>query len=204
MAKRKADTLKILIIIGSIRENRVTPTVARWVENTAKQRESQVEYDLVDLKDFNLPLFDEPLSPQSNKERVVSGGVKAWLDALASADGYVFVTPEYNHSVPSALKNAIDFVDYQLTKKPAAIVSHGGMGGARANEHLRLILNSTLGVVPIPQSVTISGPVGKGEVITAKGELLPTYEMLQTKLDNLLGGIEWYAAALKAAREASS
>jgi NAD(P)H-dependent FMN reductase len=177
--------------------------VARWVENTARQRDSQAEYAVVDLKDFNLPLFDEPMSPQDNKHRVVSGGVKAWLDALTAADGYVFVTPEYNHGVPSGLKNAIDFVDYQFTKKPAAIVSHGGVGGARANEQLRLILNSSLGATPIPQSVTLSGPVGKGEVITAEGELRENYTYLQPKLDGLLSGIEWYTDALKVAREKS-
>jgi NAD(P)H-dependent FMN reductase len=196
--------LKITIIIGSIRENRVTPTVASWVEKTAKLRDGQVEYSLVDLKDFNLPLFDESMPPQDNKERIVSGGLKEWLDTLAAADGYIFVTPEYNHSVPSGLKNAIDFVDYQLSKKPAAIVSHGVMGGARSNEHLRLILNSTLGVVPIPQSITLSGPVGKGEVITPEGDLQESYKFLQPKLDSLLAGIEWYTGALKVAREASA
>jgi NAD(P)H-dependent FMN reductase len=194
--------LKIAIIVGSIRENRVTPTVARWVEKTAMSRNEGAEYSVVDLKDFKLPLFDEPLPPQDVKQRVVSGDIKAWLDTLAAADGYVFVTPEYNHSVPSALKNALDFVDYQLSKKPAAIASHGVIGGARSNEHLRLILNSTLGVTPIPQSITLSGPVGKGEVITPEGELLENYKYLQPKLDSLLSGIEWYTKALKVAREA--
>lgn len=194
--------MKIHIIVGSIRENRVTPTVARWVEKTARARDGQAEYSVIDLKDFNLPLFDEPIPPQDNKDRVVGEGVRAWLDALETADGYIFVTPEYNHSVPSGLKNAIDFVDNQFIKKPAAIVSHGVMGGARSNEHLRLILNSSLGAVPISQSVTLTGPVGKGDVITPEGELQESYAYLQPKLDNLLNGIEWYTSALKTAREA--
>lgn len=193
--------MKIAIIIGSIREGRVTPTVAKWVEKTAMAREGGAAYSVVDLKSYDLPLFAESMPPQDNKERVVTDGTRAWLDALAEADGYVFVTPEYNHSVPSGLKNALDLVDYQLVKKPAAIVSHGVMGGARSNEHLRLILNSTLGVVPIPQSVTLTG-IGKGDVLSPEGELQESYAFLQPKLDNLLSGIEWYTSALKVAREA--
>src|SRR5213595_3737611 len=129
--------LRIAIIIGSTRPGRNGEAVAKWVHEIAQER-TDAEFELVDLKDFNLPLLDEPMPPimgQYNKPHT-----KAWAAKISSFDGFVFVTPEYNHGVPGALKNAIDFLFHEWNDKVAGFVSYGGAGGARAVEHLRLVL----------------------------------------------------------------
>src|SRR6266566_5981371 len=129
--------LKIAIIIGSTRPNRNGEAVAKWVYDVAKKR-SDAEFDLVDIKDFNLPLLDEPMPPimgQYSKTHT-----KTWAAKIGSFDAYVFVTPEYNHGTSGALKNAIDFLFAEWTNKAAGFVSYGGGGGARAVEQLRLVL----------------------------------------------------------------
>ena len=101
---------RIAIIIGSTRPGRNGESVAKWVYEIAQKR-TDAEFELVDIKDFNLPLLDEPVPPimgQYSKPHT-----KAWAAKVGSFDGYVFVTPEYNHGVPGALKNAIDFLPLQ-------------------------------------------------------------------------------------------
>jgi NAD(P)H-dependent FMN reductase len=129
--------LKIAIIIGTTRPGRNGETVAQWVHEIAQKR-SDAEFELVDIKDFNLPLLDEPVPPilgQYSKPHT-----KAWAARIGSFDGYVFVTPEYNHGISGALKNAIDFLYREWTNKAAGFVSYGGAGGVRAVEQLRLVL----------------------------------------------------------------
>ena len=129
--------LKIAIIIGTTRPGRNGEAVAKWVYEIAQKR-SDAEFELVDIKDFNLPLLDEPAPPimgQYSKSHT-----KAWAAKIGSFDGYVFVTPEYNHGISGALKNAIDFLYREWTNKSAGFVSYGGAGGARAVEQLRLVL----------------------------------------------------------------
>src|SRR5882724_8013508 len=128
---------RIAIIIGSTRPGRKGEAVAEWVYEIAQKR-SDAEFELVDIKDFNLPLLDEPLSPaigQYSKPHT-----KVWARKIGSFDGYVFVTPEYNHGISGALKNAIDFLFAEWNNKAARFVSYGGVSGARAVEHLRLVL----------------------------------------------------------------
>ncbi len=115
----------IAIIIGSTRPGRNGEAVAKWVCEIA-QRRTDAEFELVDIKDFNLPLLDEPVPPimgQYSKPHT-----KAWAARIGSFDGYVFVTPEYNHGVPGALKNAIDFLFREWNDKAAGFVSYGGAG----------------------------------------------------------------------------
>ena len=129
--------LRIAIIIGSTRPGRKAEAVAKWVYEIAQTR-SDAEFELVDIKDFNLPLLDEPVSPimgQYNKPHT-----KVWAAKIGSFDGYIFVTPEYNHGTSGALKNAIDFLFREWNDKAAGFVSYGGAGGARAVEQLRLVL----------------------------------------------------------------
>jgi NAD(P)H-dependent FMN reductase len=129
--------LKIAVIIGSTRPGRVGESVATWVYEVAKER-SEAEFELVDVKDFDLPLLDEPAPPsmgQYSKEHT-----KTWAAKIDSFDGYVFVTPEYNHSTSGALKNAIDFLFREWNNKAAGFVGYGGAGGVRAVEHLRLVM----------------------------------------------------------------
>lgn len=129
--------LRIAIILGSTRPGRNGEAVAKWVYEIAQKR-SDAEFELVDIKDFNLPLLDEPVPPslgQYSKEHT-----KTWAAKINSFDAYVFVTPEYNHGTSGALKNAIDFLFREWNNKAAGFVSYGGAGGARAVEQLRLIL----------------------------------------------------------------
>lgn len=144
-------------------------------------------------------MFDEPRSPQSNNVRELADGTKRYLEDIAWADAYIIVTPEYNHGMPAVLKNALDVLDYQLKRKPVAIVSHGSVGGARANEHVRLIVNSALGAVPIPASLPFSGRVA--ELIDDSGASTSWQEVNQAKLIALLNELIWYSSALKEARE---
>ena len=134
---RKTDMLKIAVIIGSTRPGRVGESVAKWVQELAKKR-TDAEFELVDIKDFNLPLLDEPVPPsmgQYSKEHT-----KTWAAKIDSFDGYVFVTPEYNHGICGALKNAIDFLFREWNNKAAGFVGYGSAGGVRAVEHLRLVM----------------------------------------------------------------
>ena len=129
--------LKIAIILGSTRPGRNGEAVAKWVYEIAKKR-SDTEFELVDLKDFNLPLLDEPVPPSMGQYS--KPHTKTWAAKVSSFDGYIFVTPEYNHGIAGALKNAIDFLFREWNNKAAGFVSYGSAGGARAVEHLRLVM----------------------------------------------------------------
>jgi NAD(P)H-dependent FMN reductase len=111
--------------------------VAKWVYEIAQKR-TDAEFELVDIKDFNLPLLDEPVSPIMGQ--YTHQHTKTWSAKIASFDAYVFVTPEYNHGTSGALKNAIDFLYHEWVNKAAGFVSYGGAGGARAVEQLRLVM----------------------------------------------------------------
>ena len=130
--------LKIAIVTGSTRPGRNNEAVSNWVYRIAKERKD-AEFEIVDIASYNLPFFDEPMSPMWG--RYTQEHTKVWSDKIATFDAYVFVTPEYNHSTSAALKNAIDFLYREWNDKAAGFVSYGGNGGgARAVEHLRLIM----------------------------------------------------------------
>ena len=129
--------LKIALIIGSTRPGRNGEAVAKWVYEISKKR-TDAEFELVDIKDFNLPLLDEPVPPSMGQYS--KPHTKTWAAKVGSFDGFVFVTPEYNHGISGALKNAIDFLFAEWNNKAAGFVSYGGAGGARAVEQLRLVL----------------------------------------------------------------
>src|SRR6266478_4857569 len=130
--------LRIAIIIGSTRPGRKDAAVAKWIYEIVQKR-SDAEFELVDIKDFNLPLLDEPASPIIGAP-YTRQHTKTWSAKIASFDAYVLVTPEYNHGTSGALKNAIDFLYHEWVNKAAGFVSYGGAGGARAVEQLRLVL----------------------------------------------------------------
>ena len=131
--------ITIQIILGSTRPGRTGQAVARWVHRTAKKR-SDIEFELVDIADYNLPLLDEELPPLAAALMNIpysKDHTKKWSEKIAQADAYLFVTPEYNRSVPGALKNAIDFLYQEWNDKAAGFVGYGAEGGARAVAHLR-------------------------------------------------------------------
>jgi NAD(P)H-dependent FMN reductase len=129
--------LRVAIVTGSTRPGRHNEAVSRWVHSLAKAR-TDAEFELVDIADYNLPLLDERSPPSLG--RYHHQHTKTWAEKIGSFDAYVFVTPEYNHSTSAALKNAIDYLYREWNNKAAGFVSYGGAGGARAVEHLRLIL----------------------------------------------------------------
>ena len=129
--------LKIGIIIGSTRPGRNGAQVAEWVAALASER-TDATFELVDLLDYNLPHLDEAVP--ASMGQYANEHTRNWAERVASFDGYIFVTPEYNHSTSGALKNAIDFVYGEWNNKAAGFVSYGANGGTRAVEHLRLIV----------------------------------------------------------------
>jgi NAD(P)H-dependent FMN reductase len=131
------NALRIAVIIGSTRPGRNGEAVAKWVHEIAQKR-ADAEFELVDIRDFNLPLLDEPVP--SSMGQYSKPHTKAWAAKIGSFDGYVFVAPEYNHGISGALKNAIDFLFAEWNNKVAGFVSYGGAGGVRAVEQLRLVL----------------------------------------------------------------
>jgi NAD(P)H-dependent FMN reductase len=143
---------KIAIILGSTRPGRNGEAVAKWVLDIAKQR-SDAEYELVDIADYKLPHLDEAIPPSAGQ--YTQPHTLAWAEKIASFDGFVFVTPEYNHSTSGALKNAIDFLFAEWNNKAAGFVSYGAVGGARAVEHLRLVMGE-LKVADVRNQVTLS------------------------------------------------
>jgi len=143
---------KIGIILGSTRPGRNGEAVARWVLDLASRR-GDAEFELVDLADYPLPHLDEPVS--ASLQQYTHDHTKAWAAKIGEFDGYVFVTPEYNHSTSGVLKNAIDYLYKEWNNKAAGFVSYGGVGGARAVEHLRLIA-SELQLATVRAQVALS------------------------------------------------
>ncbi|HEY5993046.1 MAG TPA: NAD(P)H-dependent oxidoreductase [Gallionellaceae bacterium] len=144
--------IKVAIIIGSTRPGRKADAVAKWVHGIASKR-SDAEYEIVDIKDYNLPLLDEPVPPSLGQYS--QPHTKTWAAKIAAFDAFVFVTPEYNHSTSAALKNAIDYLYREWNNKAAGFVSYGSMGGARAVENLRLVMGE-LQVADVRAQVMLS------------------------------------------------
>jgi NAD(P)H-dependent FMN reductase len=142
--------LKLHVIIGSTRPGRMGLPIGRWFHGYA-QRHGKFEVRLVDLAEVNLPFLDEPKHPRLRQYE--HEHTKAWSATVAAADAYAFVTPEYNHSAPPALTNAIDFVYHEWGYKPACFVGYGGIaGGSRSVQMLRLTLLAAK-VVPILDAI---------------------------------------------------
>jgi len=127
---------KIAIIIGSTRPGRNGESVGKWIYEQSKKR-NDAAFELVDLVDYNLPLLDEPYP--AGMQQYSKDHTKKWAAKINEFDGYIIVTPEYNHSTSGALKNAIDYLNAEWANKAAGFVSYGSSGGARAVEHLRQI-----------------------------------------------------------------
>lgn len=141
------------IILGSTRPGRVGDQVATWVAEQGSQHHG-IDVEVVDIGDYGLPVFDEPQSPLLGV--YTHAHTRKWSDKIAEFDGYVFVTPEYNRSIPSALKNAIDYLYREWNNKAVGFVSYGSnVGGARAVEHLRLIA-AGLGLADVRTQVSLS------------------------------------------------
>jgi len=187
--------VKIAIIIGTTRAARFGDKPAKWITEIAAQRDD-LTVELLDLRDYPMPFFDEVATnawaPSQNEV------AQRWQKKIAEFDGYIFVTAEYNRGVPAVLKNALDYAYPEWNKKPAAFVGYGGVGAARAVEHLRLIAIE-LQMAPIRTGVHIQGAdfiaVWKGEKSVAE------LSYLKQNATDMLDQLVWWTNALKTARE---
>jgi NAD(P)H-dependent FMN reductase len=134
---RNPKMLKIGIVVGSTRPGRKAGAVAEWVLGLLRERKD-AEFEIVDIGEYKLPLLDEPVPPMMHQYS--KPHTQKWSEKIVSLDGFVFVTPEYNHSTSAALKNAIDFLFHEWNNKAAGFVAYGSAGGVRAVEHLRLVM----------------------------------------------------------------
>lgn len=192
--------MKLAVITGATRTGRQTTRQSLWIVNTASKLE-EVEVEHVDLKDYPMPFFSEPISPRYNPNRDIDPSAQKWLEKIEQFDAYIFVTPEYNHSIPGELKNAFDYMTWELKHKPAAVASHGTVGGARAALHLKEVLSEGQAVV-IPQFSALAGMSDKitEEGVLDAGVAANPYGP-QGQLDGLLIELKWYSDALSAARK---
>jgi NAD(P)H-dependent FMN reductase len=192
---------RVAVILGSTRDSRFGEKPAKWIYELARQRKDW-EVELVDLRDFDLPLFNERASnlwAPSEDPRAV-----AWQRKLATFDAFIFVTPEYNRSIPGALKNALDQAYKEWVRKPAAVVGYGATGAARAAEHLRTIAIE-LQMVPTRFGVHIQGadllkvhPAGENAPMSEiEAHILPGARAMLEDLD-------WWIGATRGARAATA
>ncbi len=145
--------MKIGIIIGSIRQGRVGEGVAHWVQAQAADRDA--DYELIDLKSFDVPLLTAQTLPGMANRQYESEQVTRWSQAIDGCDGYVFVTPEYNHGVPGAFKNAVDSLGPEWMGKAVGLVSYGADSGVRSVEQWRQIV-ANFQMVDVRQQVSMS------------------------------------------------
>lgn len=189
---------RIAVIIGSTRKTRFADKPANWLMEKIKDN-ADLDFDLVDLRDFDLPFFDEMASnahmPTQDAKAV------AWQKKIGEYDGYIFVVSEYNHSITGALKNALDQAYVEWIHKPMGALAYGSMGGARALEHLRAIAVE-LQMVPVRSAVHIGGadffkvsPIGADEPISA------IEANLDASVKGLLADLTWWTNATVAARK---
>ena len=197
--ERRSIIMKLAVIIGATRPGRTTTRQSTWIAKTAAKLEG-VEVEQIDLKDYPLPFFNEAISPRYNQNRSPEPAVKKWLDKIGSFEAYIFVTPEYNHSIPAVLKNVFDYMTWELKQKPAAVASHGTVGGVRAAIQLKEILSEGQAAV-IPK---FSAVHGMSDIIDEAGNLDATVAANpygpQGQLDAMLAELKWYSDALAVAR----
>jgi NAD(P)H-dependent FMN reductase len=192
----------ISVIVGSTRKGRFSEKPARWILQRLERRDG-VDARLLDLRDFPMPFFDQPLTPaMPGRPAFQHEAVQRWTAAIGQSDGFVFVTPEYNYGPPAVLKNAIDWVYPEWKRKPAAFVSWGSAAGVRAVQQLRENMIE-LQVAPIRSSVhipvaTLMAHYQGGDVEAGLAELDAT--TAEPMIDDLL----WWTAALKTARASAS
>ncbi len=193
------QNIKIKVILGSTRQDRFSDKPAGWILEKVKKLEG-VEAELLDLRDYPMPFFDEPVSP-SMSPGYDHPVVKKWAAKIAEADAYIIVTPEYNHGYSAVLKNALDYVYREWNCKTVGFVSYGSVLGARAVEQLRQVAVE-LQMAPIRNSVHLPGPwtfeLENGSLKTG------SFESFEDAAKHFLDQLLWWAKALKTAREAQA
>src|ERR1700684_3972688 len=188
----------ISVIMGTTREGRFSEKPAKWILQHLKKHEG-VDARLLDLRDFPMPFFDQPVPPSTpGKQPYADENVKRWTGAIAQSDGFVFVTPEYNYGAPAVLKNAIDWVYPEWNRKAVGFVSYGSAMGARAIQQLRLTAIE-LQMAPVRSSVHI--PVATLWSHFQGGDVEKGLAELEKQANIMIDDLFWWTAALKTARE---
>lgn len=186
--------IKIKILAGSNRPNRFNIQPATWISKIAKAH-ADIDVELIDLAELALPFLDEPIPPSQNKYS--KEYTKTWSEKIKDADGFIFVTPEYNHSYSPVLKNAIDYLFFEWHHKPVSFVSYGSLaGGSRAVEHLRGVA-AELKMYDLREQIMFPN---YWENLNEKGEYQFT-ERHKNAAEDLLSSLSFWAAELKNSRE---
>ncbi len=185
--------LKLQTIICSTRPGRIGPAVARWFHAFA-QRHGGFDAQLVDLADFSLPVFDEPVHPRHHQ--YTHEHTKRWSASVAAADAYVFVMPEYNHAAPPAMVNALDYLFREWNYKPCGFASYGGISGGLRAVQMSHPHVTTLKMMPMTDGVIV--PKVQNH-ISESGEFRST-EPIDASAQSLLDELLRWAIALKTMR----
>ena len=186
---------KLAIVIGSVRSNRFAAHASDWIETIARQN-GDFDVEVVDLKNFPIPLFAEEMSPAyaPSKDNVA----RLWQKKMAEFDAYIFTAAEYNHGPAAVLKNALDYAYNEWINKPVSFVGYGGVGGARAVEQLRLNAIE-LQMAPIRAAVHILFPAYLA--VVKEGKKLADFDYLNQSAKDMLNQLLWWTNALKTARQ---
>lgn len=200
------NPLKIKIIIGTTRQNRFSEKAASYIYQEAQKRE-EMDVELLDLRDFPLPFYNEPVSPSMfalTNHEYADEYARKWTNKIGEGDGFIMVTAEYNHGYPAVLKNAIDYVFKEWNKKVVGFVGYGNAGGARAIEQLREVAVE-LQLVPIRSAIHIPPNI----YMSVKNETLPVnpdlfqslHEGKVDRVEAFFSDFVWTTRALKKARQ---
>ncbi|WP_224370666.1 NADPH-dependent FMN reductase [Hyalangium versicolor] len=187
--------MKIQVIIGSVRPNRFAEKPAQWIAEEARKREG-LDVELLDLRDYPMPFFAESMAPARMQGKYPNEVVAQWARKITEADGYIMVSPEYNHGYSAVLKNALDHIYPEWNRKPVGFIGYGGVGGARAIEQLRLVAIE-LEMAPIRPALHIPTDVYSA-ITSGKPD---AYAPLKANTERFLDQLVWWTRALKTARE---
>lgn len=175
---------KVQLIIGSTRQNRLSPSIASWIEAQVAKNDD-LELEVIDLKDLNLPLFDEPMPPSMAPGE--SASAKAWAAKVSSADAFIVLSPEYNAGYPGVLKNAIDYLKQEWHHRPVTLVTYGFGGGVSAATQLHQVF-TRIGseIVDSGVAIDIGGILNEtGGITDTDTSLQPYEEAFQSALDEI-------------------
>ncbi len=186
--------INVGIILGSTRPNRVSEPVGKWVFERAKTVEGW-NPELIDLRDWPLPFFNEKATVMALKGDYSVDLAKEWSKKIAGLDAFIVIAPEYNHGYPAVLKNALDYLYAEWNNKPVGFVAYGSVGGARSVEQLRQVAGE-LQMHDIREAVHL---MNVWSALSAEG--FKADEMQEKKLAGTLAQLDWWAKALKTARE---
>ncbi len=188
---------RIQAILASVRRGRFGEKPAAWLMDRLSARDD-LEAELIDLRDHPLAMFDQPAPPARTLRDYPNEEIAGWGQTIDRADGYVVITPEYNHGYPPSLKNALDHVFPELNRKPIAFVGYGNVGGARAIEQLRLVAVE-FEMAPLRHAIHVLPDLMR-PAMSADPFTPELFASLDERLDRAAADLVWWANALAAAR----